>query len=101
MWVPQGIVANAKLRLGEYYDQAASYARKWIRLHRYNLPAYHVFAASYAQFGQLNAARETLRRLQDLDPETTISRLRRIFPVERYRNLEGLLDDLPKAGIAE
>ncbi|HSS63477.1 MAG TPA: tetratricopeptide repeat protein, partial [Gammaproteobacteria bacterium] len=100
MWVPHGIIADARLQLGDY-DQAASFARKSIRLHNYNLRAYHVLAASYAQLGELDAARETVRQLLELDPETTISRIRQIFPVARYKNLDSFLEGLRKAGIAE
>jgi hypothetical protein len=60
-----------------------------------------VLAASYAQLGQMAEARDTVTRLLDLDPETTISRLERTFPVARYRNLKGFLQGLRKAGLAE
>jgi TolB-like protein len=99
MWVPHGIIANAKMQLGEY-EAAAAYARKSIRLHRYNLPAYHVLAASYAQLGQMEEARETLRQLLELEPDLTISRLQQIYPLTRCRNLEGFLEGLRKAGLA-
>jgi TolB-like protein/class 3 adenylate cyclase/Tfp pilus assembly protein PilF len=100
MWVPHGIIANAKFQIGDY-QTAASYARKSIRLHRYNLPAYHTLAASYAQLGQLAEARDTVRRLLDLDPETTISRIEQSFPLSRYKNLKAFLQGLHKAGLAE
>lgn len=100
MWVPHGLVANAKLQLGDY-QQAMSFARKSIRLHRYNLPVYYVLAASYAQLGHMGEARDTVCQLLNLDPEAAISRLQQIFPVARYQNLEGFLEGLRKAGLAD
>ncbi len=100
MWVPHGIIANAKVQLGDY-EAAAAYARRSIRLHRYNLPAYHALAASSAQLCQLEAARETVRQLLELDPELTVSRLEQLYPVARYRNLQGFLDGLRKAGLKD
>ncbi len=44
-------------------------------------------------------ARESIERLIALDPELTLSRLTEIYPVAKYRNLEGLLDGLRRAGL--
>ncbi len=100
MWVPHGLIADAKLQLGDY-DTAVSFARKSIRLHRDNLPVHHVLIASYAQLDQMKEASDAVRELLKLDPETTISRLQEIFPVSGYKNLEGFLDGLRKAGLPE
>ncbi len=41
------------------------------------------------------------RRALEIDPELTISRLKEIYPVARYKNLDGFLDGLGKAGVLE
>jgi tetratricopeptide (TPR) repeat protein len=83
------------------YEDAASWARKAIRQHRYNLPAYHVVAASCVHLGQLEEAKETIRQLLELDPELTVTRLQQIYPVAKYKNLDSFLDGLRKAGLPE
>ena len=100
MWVPHGIIANAKFQLGAY-EAAGSYARKSIRLHSYNLPAYHTLAASYARLGRLGEAHDTVGKLLELDPATTISRIEQNFPVTRYKNLRSFLQGLHEAGLPE
>ncbi len=100
MWVPHGLIANAKLQLGDY-ETAVSFARKSIRLHRYNLPVHHALIASYAQLGRLDEAREALRQLHELEPDLTLSRLEQIYPVARYQNLEAFLDGLRRAGVKD
>ncbi len=39
--------------------------------------------------------------LLELDPDLTIKRLLETFPLSRYRNLDGMLDGLRKAGLPE
>ncbi len=100
MWVPHGLIANATMQLGDY-EAAASYARKSIRMHRYNLPAHHVLVASCAQIDQPGEARDALNQLLELEPDLTISRLKKIYPVARYKNLDGFLEGLHKAGLED
>jgi adenylate cyclase len=100
MWVLYGILAIAHMQ-EQRYEDAASWARKSIRQHRYNLPAYHVMAASYSHRDRLNEAKETIQQLLELDPELTISRLQEIYPVASYKNLDSFLDGLRRAGLPE
>ena len=99
-WVSYGLIASAHMQR-QRYEEATSWARKSVRQHRYNLPAYHVLAASCAQLGQLDEARKAVSQLLELDSELTISRLQKIYPVAKYENLDGFLDGLRKAGLSE
>ncbi len=98
MWVAFGVLGNAHMQLGDY-ETAASWARKAVRQHRHNVAAYYVLAASAAQAGHTEEARGAVRDLLELDPEATITRMHAIYPVARYRNLEGYLEGLRQAGL--
>jgi len=100
IWVLYGVLATAHMQ-EQRYEDAASWARKSIRQHRYNLPAYHVLAASCVHLSQLDEAKETIQQLLDLDPELTVTRLQQIYPVAKYKNLDSFLDGLRKAGLPE
>ncbi len=100
MWVLYSVLAIAHMQ-EQRYEDAASWARKSIRQHRYNLPAYHVLAASCTQRDRLDEAKETIQQLLELDPELTITRLQEIYPVANYRNLGSFLDGLRRAGLPE
>lgn len=100
MWVPHGLIANAKFQLGDY-QEAVSFARKSIRLHPYNLPVHHVLVASYAQLGRLDEARNALSDLTELEPDLTLNRFQQIYPVASYRNLDAFLDGLRQAGVED
>ena len=49
----------------------------------------------------IDEANAALNRLLELDPGLTIERLLEIFRLSRYRNLDGMLDGLRKAGLPE
>jgi adenylate cyclase len=100
LWVAHGFLANAHMQLGNY-KEAVSWAKKSVAQHLYNLPAHHVLAASCSHLGLKDEAQETVRRLLELDPELTLTRLPEIYPVARYRNLEAFLDGLRQAGLPE
>lgn len=100
MWVPYGILANAHMQLARY-EEAASWARKSVAQHRFNLPSYHVLAASCVHLGRQTEANEAISQLRELDSELTITRLQQIYPVARYRNLEAFLEGLRQAGLPE
>ncbi len=51
--------------------------------------------------GRIDDARETIQSLLELDPVLTLTRLKQIYPVAGYRNLDGFLDGLRKAGLPE
>ena len=100
MWVAHGVLAIAHMQLADY-EEAAAWARKSVRQHRYNLPAYHSLGASQAQLGRIDDARRTIESLLELDPALTLTRLEQIYPVAGYRNLDGYLEGLRKAGLPE
>jgi len=98
MWVPYGLLANAYMQQAQY-EEAASWARKSLAQHRFNLPAYHVLGASCVHIGHQVEAESAVRQLRELDPELTISRLEATYPVARYRNLDTFLEGLSQAGL--
>ncbi len=100
MWVLYSVLAIAHMQ-EQRYEDAASWARKSIRQHRFNLPAYHVLAASCTHRDRLDEAKETIQQLLELDPELTITRLQEIYPVANYKNLDSFLDGLRRAGLPE
>ena len=100
MWVAHGVLATAHLQLADY-QEAAAWARKSIRQHAYNAPAHHVLAACCAQLGRTEEAAAAVTRSLELDPAMTISRLKAIYPVSGYRNLDGFLEGLRTAGLAD
>jgi len=100
MWVLYGVLAIAHMQ-EQRYEDARSWARKSVRQHRYNLPAYHVLAASCAHCERLDEAREAIRELLELVPDLTITRLQEIYPVANYKNLDSFLDGLRRAGLPE
>ena len=100
MWVAHGVLATAHLQLADY-EEAAAWARKAVRQHAYNAPAHHVLAACCAHLGRTEEAGAAVARSLELDPAMTISRLKAIYPVSGYRNLDGFVEGLRKAGLAD
>jgi adenylate cyclase len=100
MWVAHGVLATAHLQLADY-EEAAAWARKSVRQHAYNAPAHHVLAACCAHLGRTEEAGAAVARSLELDPDMTISRLKEIYPVSGYKNLDGFLEGLRKAGLAD
>jgi len=100
MWVAYGALATAHLQLADY-EEAAAWARKSVRQHAYNAPAHHVLAACCAHLGRTGEAGAAVTRSLELDPAMTIPRLEAIYPVSGYKNLDGFLEGLRKAGLAD
>ena len=100
MWVAHGELSKAHIQLTDY-EAALGWARRSVEKHADNLPAHHVLIASLAQLDHIDEANAALNRLLELDPGLTIERLLEIFPLSRYRNLDGMLDGLRKAGLPE
>jgi len=99
MWVAHGVIAVAHMQL-KNYQEASSWGRKAIRLHRDNIPPpHHVLVSSLAQMGRQEEAEAALEELLDLNPGLTIGRLKERFPIAGYRNLDGLLEGLKSAGL--
>lgn len=100
MWVAFGVMATAHMQL-ENYEEAAMWARKSIHIHPDNLPAHHALAASLAQLGQTEDAEAAIGGLLALDPNLTITTLQERYPVSGYRNLDGFIEGLGKAGLPD
>ncbi len=100
MWVAHAVLATAHLQQ-QRYEEAAAWAGRSVRQNTYNSPTHHVLAASRAHLGRMEEAREAVRRSLELDPELTVSRLEQIYPIAGYKNLDGFLEGLRKAGLPE
>ncbi|MCH7936350.1 MAG: hypothetical protein IH994_04555 [Proteobacteria bacterium] len=100
MWVAHGELSKAHIQLADY-EAALGWARRSVEKHPDNWPAHHVLIASLAQLDHMDEAKTALNRLEKLDPGLTIKRLLENFSLSRYRNLDGLLDGLRKAGLPE
>jgi TolB-like protein/class 3 adenylate cyclase len=100
MWVAFGILANAHMQL-QQHEEAASWARKSVSQHKFNLPAYHALAASCTHLGHQAEAEKAVSQLRELDPELTITRIQQIYPVARYQNLNVFLEGLRQAGLPQ
>ena len=98
MWVAFGVLATAHVQLG-HYEEAAVWARRCMQLHRDYLPAHLALIASLAQIGNQKDAEKSLFELQNLEPNLTLNDLKRRFPMERYRNRNGLFDGLIRTGL--
>ncbi len=51
--------------------------------------------------GPSSGAASAVRDLLGRDPAFTIARLEEIYPVARYKNLDGFIEGLRKAGLTE
>lgn len=100
MWVAYGVLATARLQLGDY-EKALDWARRSLRRHGDHLPAHHVLVASLARLDRQEEAEAALRDLLALDPGLTVAGLRERYAIDGYRNLEGFLDGLKMAGLPE
>jgi len=60
-----------------------------VEKHDDNFPVHHVLIASLAQLDHVDDADAALKRLLET------------FPLSKYRNLDGMLDGLRKAGLPE
>jgi tetratricopeptide (TPR) repeat protein len=100
MWVAHGELSKAHIQLADY-EAALGWARRSVEKHDNNFPVHHVLIASLAQLDHVDDADAALNRLLELDPGLTIKRLLEDFQLSRYRNLDGMLDGLRKAGLPE
>ena len=98
MWVACFVIATGNLQLGNY-QEAADWANKSIRRHPDNLSAKYILAASLAQLDRNPESVAIVDEILAVDPAMTINRFVDIHPVTRYRNLDGYLEGLKKAGL--
>src|SRR5262245_37259993 len=94
---PQNAMFNAHLAAAHYlagrYTEAVSCSRKALQQRSGLTNAHRIYIASLAQAGQLDEARAALLRLQELQPENSISWIERTIPytpVPMAKFLEGM-----------
>jgi TolB-like protein/Tfp pilus assembly protein PilF len=98
MWVACWVMATGNLQLGNY-QEAADWANKSIRRHPDYLSSKYILAASLAQLDRNSELKATVSEIMAVDPAISVDRFVKIHPVARYRNLDGFLEGLKKAGL--
>ncbi|SEE71216.1 adenylate cyclase [Rhizobiales bacterium GAS191] len=83
------------------FAEALEWTRRALRERPTFGPALRFHAVSLAGLGQLDAARETVSRLLQLEPNLTISVLRERVPISDPRLMASFLEGLRKAGLPE
>lgn len=83
------------------YELVIGIAQRLLREHPGHASAFRQLAASYAMLGHNEEARETIDRLLELMPTTTISRVRHIVPIRDPEAHERWLEGLRRAGLPE
>jgi adenylate cyclase len=97
-WFSYAHIAEANLQ-DMRYQEAADAATKALQFINFYIRTHLVLAASCAHLQRLDEAHIEIGRALDLNPELTLTRLPRIFPIARYENLHAYLDGLRKAGL--
>jgi len=101
---PQNAIFNMSLATAHYlagrYDEAAAYGRKAVQ-QRYGMTGGHrIYIASLAQAGQIEAARAALEQLRKIQPDISISWIRKHVPYTPGP-MENFLDGMRKAGLRD
>jgi adenylate cyclase len=95
-WFGWMVVAGFSARR---FDEAIEWGRKAVDLNSSNPTAYGPLAASYAQAGRIDEARNALAEWLRLSPETTAAGIRDHMPWQRPEDMELYLDGLCRAGL--
>lgn len=98
MWVACWVMATGYMQLGDY-AASAEWARKSIRRHPDHLAAKYLLASGLAHTGKLSEAQSIIAEILETDPDMTIERYKNSHRVSRYKNLEGYVEGLAKAGL--
>ena len=85
----------------ERYAEAVEWAKRSLQLKPDWPLSYRYLAASYAQLGRLDEAREALREMFRLQPQFSLDALKFIFASADPGFVERLIDGLRKAGLKE
>lgn len=83
------------------FDEAIQWTSRALRERPSFAPALRFHAACLVELGRVEEARETVAHLQQLEPELTISALRRRAPIFDPQLLNAYLDRLRNAGLPE
>lgn len=100
LWVAHTQLAAADLQ-DRRYQEAADNAKKASQLNTHMIQAHLILAASCAHLDRLDEATAAVKQSLKLNPALTISRLPEFFPIAGYKNLNGYLEGLRKAGLPE
>jgi adenylate cyclase len=83
------------------YEEAVKWAERSLRQYPDDELAYRTLAASYAQLGRLDEARQALEIGTRIDPDLSLAKVRAQNPTTHPDFLERWLDGLRKAGLKE
>jgi TolB-like protein len=99
-WYPWWCIAAAHLQELRY-EKAAEAAKKALQLNDDMILAHLILAASCAHRERREEAQAAIGQALALDPELTVFRAQKIFPIARYKNLGACIEGLRKAGLPE
>jgi hypothetical protein len=83
--------------LAGHYDESSSWAERAMLEHPNYAPAIRVAAASHALAGRLEAAREAMARMREIDPILRVSTLTDFLPFRGPEDCARYAEDLRKA----
>jgi len=95
-----GAIAHAYFFLNRY-EEALAQAEEVLRGGPNNHPALRIGAASAAFAGQKDTAQHLVRRLQTVDPEFRVSRLKDVLGPYKQAEVERYAEGLRLAGLPE
>jgi TolB-like protein/Tfp pilus assembly protein PilF len=99
-WFSHWCIAAAHLQEMRY-EEATKAAKKAVQLYNYILLAHLILAASCAHVGRLDEARGAIKESLKLNAKLTVARLTELLPISNYKNLDGFIDGLRKAGLPD
>ncbi|MBF9030995.1 tetratricopeptide repeat protein [Rhodobacterales bacterium HKCCE3408] len=82
------------------YDEAIRWGRQAVQLRPGHMGGYRILAASLAQAGRLDEAREVMATLQRLQPEISVAWIREYVPYTD-RVIDKFLEGMRKAGLPD
>lgn len=93
-------VSHIRMAQGQY-EEALEWAQRSLAVSSNYTPAYWMLAAGNAHLGRLDEARNHARELLSLNPDLTITRLRKGLHARDMQRVEILFDGIRIAGIPE
>ena len=84
-----------------HFDEAIKWTSRALRERPSFAPALRFHASCLVELGRVDEARDTVARLLQLEPELTISALRRRAPIFDPKLMNAYLDRLRNAGLPE
>jgi adenylate cyclase len=99
---PQNAIFNTAIAAGHYlagrYPEAVVFGRKALQQRTQFTSGHRIYVASLAQAGQIDEAREALKRVKSVFPEMTVAWVKQYVPYTA-EPMEKFLEGMRKAGL--